>query len=115
MTTEHGIIGRFEKGDNRYYVDPANPDNVYESVTTILSATESKPQLVNWAAKLAAEFAVSHHDAIGQSIESFGADATIKLIASEAKRLRDLKADIGSHQHAILEALLLDLPIPQVP
>jgi hypothetical protein len=110
-----GIIGRIERDDSRYYVDPADPDNVYDSVTTILSATNSKPWLAPWAAKLAAEFAAEQHEFIGQTIDVVGKDGAVDLIKGEARRKRELKADIGVHQHDILEALILDQPIPECP
>lgn len=114
MPITNGIIGRFDKGDERYYIDPVT-EAAHDSVTTINSATESKPFLQDWAAKLAAQYAVERHDAVGDLITNFGAKAAIDLIKKQAKELRDLKADIGSHQHDILEALLLDLPVPEVP
>lgn len=109
------VIGRFDRGDSRWYVDPADPDLIYESVTAILSAANSKPWLGAWQAKLAAEFAVHHLELVQQTLVEAGPQAAIDLVKGAANRSRDLKADIGSHQHDVLEALLLDLPIPDVP
>jgi hypothetical protein len=111
----NGIIGRIERDDSRYYIDPADPSLVYDSVTTILSATNSKSWLQNWAAKLAAEFAVDHHHLVGITKNEASREAAIDLIKGEARRKRELKADIGTHQHDILEALILDAPIPSCP
>lgn len=109
------VIGRVERFEGRWYVDQADPDLVYESVTAILSAANSKPWLTAWAAKLAAEFAVDHHELVGQTLTEAGHEAAVTLIKGAATRSRDMKADIGTHQHDVLEALLLDLPIPDVP
>jgi hypothetical protein len=111
----NGVIGRIERDDSRYYVDPADPTLVYDSVTTILAATNSKPWLANWTAKLAAEFAVDHHDFVGITINEASREGAIDVIKGEARRKRELKSEIGIHQHDILEALILDQPIPSVP
>lgn len=109
------VIGRFDRGDSRFYVDPADPDLVYDSVTSILAAASSKPWLAPWAAKLAAEFAVDHVDLVQLTLAEAGHQAAVELVKGAAARSRDLKSDIGTHQHDVLEALLLDLPIPDVP
>jgi hypothetical protein len=115
LTITNGIIGRFDRGDTRVYIDPVDAEVVLTSVTTVNSATESKPFLTAWAAKLAAIFAVEKHDFIGSMMNEVGAKLTIDMIKKAAEDLRGLKADIGTHQHDILEALLLDMPIPVVP
>lgn len=109
------VIGRLDQGDSRWYVDPVDPDLVYESVTTILSAATSKPWLTAWSAKLAGEFVADHLELVAQTHAEAGRDAAVDLIKGAARRSRELKADIGTHQHNVLEALLLDLPIPSVP
>lgn len=101
-TTEriiNGVIGRIDRDDSRYYIDPADSSLIYDSVSTVLSATNSKQYLVNWSAKLAAEFAANHHDFIGQTIEVAGKGGAVDLIKGQSKRLRELSADIGTHQH----------------
>lgn len=109
------VIGRIDRGESRWYVDPVDPELVYESVTAILSAATSKPWLTAWASKLAAEFSVDHLDLIRTTRDEVGRDAAVDLIKGAAKRKRELLADIGTHQHDVLEALLLDQPIPSVP
>src|SRR4051812_14182410 len=96
----NGIIGRVDRDDSRYYVDPAD-ETVYDSVTTVLSATNSKPLLTNWSAKLAAEFTVEQYEFIGQTIQTVNKSAAIDLIEGEARRRREPKAEIGTHQHDI--------------
>jgi len=108
-------IGRVDTGDNRWYVDPDNPDLRYESVTHIIGASNPKPWLVAWGAKLAAEFAVEKHDRLGGVIADFGVPAAIDLVKGEAKRRRELKAEIGSYQHDVIECLVLDRPLPSIP
>lgn len=107
-------VGRFDDGDYRWYEHPATGER-YESVTAIISAANSKPWLSPWAAKLAAIFAVEQHDFIGTSITSAGREPTVALIAAAAKKKRELAADIGSYQHAVIEALILRGELPSIP
>src|ERR1700759_1782189 len=108
------VIGRVERGESRFYVDTADPELVYESVTTILAAANSKPWLGPWNAKLAAEFAVDHIELVARVLAEGARPAAVDLVKGAAARSRDLKSDIGTHQHDVLEALVLALPIPAV-
>lgn len=115
-TVINGVIGRIDRDDSRYYIDPADADNVYDSVTTVLGATTSKDLiLVPWAAKLTATYAIDHLDFMAQVVKETSRDGAIDLLKGESRRLREVKADIGSHQHDILEALIIDERIPDVP
>jgi hypothetical protein len=106
------VIGRVDRFDSRYYQDPVTGD-LFDSVTRIISATHSMPWLQDWAAKHAALFAVERLDFIAETIRTVGADAAVDLIKGQARRRREAAADRGSGAHAIVEALLLDQPIPQ--
>lgn len=108
-------VGRQDAASGRWYVDPADPSLAYESVTTILSSTEDKPWLAPWAAKLAAEYAVDHLWDIDAVTAALGRDAAVKLVKDIAAVLRALKADLGSYVHDVIEALILDQEIPDVP
>lgn len=109
------VIGRAENLDgNHTYVHPVSGE-IFPSVTSIISATNSKPFLVAWAAKLAAEWAADNHTLIGSLIEAEGREAAVDVIKGAAKRKRELKADTGSYVHTVVEALILDLPIPSIP
>lgn len=99
----------------REYTDPLDPALVYRSVTTIIGSAQSQPWLKDWASRVAAEFAVTEHKMIGWIIDNVGADAARQVIADASERIRDLKAEAGRYQHDVLEALLLDAPIPPVP
>lgn len=108
-------IGRVVSLDgNRSYVDELTGDR-YDSVTSILAATNSKPWLTAWSAKLAAEFAVDHRDLVARTFEEAGRDAAIDLVKRTAARKRDVKADVGSYVHAVIEAVLLEQGIPSIP
>jgi hypothetical protein len=109
------VVGRYDRGDSRWYVHPLNSEIAYPSVTSILGAANSKSFLGPWHAKLAAEFAVAHHDLIGTTLGEVGPAAAVDLIKAAARRARDLKADIGSYVHSVIEALILDTPIPSPP
>lgn len=104
------VIGRAENLDgNHTYVHPVTGE-IYPSVTSIISATNSKPFLVAWAAKLAAEWAADNHLLIGQLLEAEGRQAAVDVIKGAAKRKREVKADTGSYVHTVVEALILDTP-----
>lgn len=109
---------------SRYYIHPATGEELL-SVTTILGATEGKPWLQKWAAKLAAQYAVAHHDEVGKVIREEGRDAAVTLLKDQARLLRERKADAGSYVHAVIEALILwaaspegrgsDIALPDLP
>lgn len=111
----NGVVGRVDEGDSRWYVDPADPDRRFESVTAILSAATSKPWLTRWSAKLAAEYTAANLDELVETHVVEGPAAVIQLVKGAAERFRELKAEIGSHQHNVMEALILDTKIPDVP
>lgn len=109
------IIGRVDDGDSRWYVDPLDGSE-YASVTYIIGRTESKPWLAPWAAGLAAQYAGHNlrellHLAEGEA----GVSGVVALIKDVAKRKRELKAEVGTFCHDVIEALILDTPIPTVP
>lgn len=112
------VVGRMEDYDSRWYVRPASLPDIdrFESVTAIIgAANDSSFYLTPWSAKLAAIYAVGKHDSLTTLIGDFGADAAVKLIAGEAKRLREQAAAIGSYQHDVIESLILDRALPMVP
>jgi len=110
-------VGLADGPDSKWYTDPADPDLVYERVSSILDATDGDAvhRLVPWSANTAARWAVEHLDEVQQAMADGGPEAAVKLIAGAAERERSIKREIGRHQHAVLEALILDTPIPDVP
>lgn len=114
LLSSKGLEVRRENNEgSRWYADPATGVEL-NSVTTVLGATESKPYLVNWAAKLAAEFAVEQHDLICTTLAAAGPQAAIGLIKGAAEAQRDEARERGSFVHDIVEALILDAPLPEV-
>lgn len=96
----------------RAYVDPVS-GQAFPSVTTILNAWRSKPFLVPWAAKLAAEYAVDNRATVAAVLDSPGGrDAAIELIKKAADRYRDAQGGKGTDFHAVAEAWAKDEPIP---
>jgi hypothetical protein len=107
-------IARVEDGDSRWYYHPTTQAK-YISVTTVISMSNAKPWLVPWAAKSAAEFAVLHRQAWGKIRATEGDQAAIRLIKQAAAKQRDLKAELGTFWHDVIERLVLDSPLPDVP
>lgn len=115
-------------GKSRWYVHPETGAE-YLSVTFVTSRTNSKPWLAPWSAKLAAEYAVDFQahwlatarDARQVAIanrenpDEAARDAAVDEIKRVAAAQRALKADVGTYVHDVIEALLLDTPIPGIP
>jgi hypothetical protein len=93
-------------GDDHYYLYPPTGERV-PSVTTVLSATDGKPYLVPWSARISAENCVDNFEEIGRIIREEGRQAAIDLLKGQAKLIRERKADAGSYVHAVAEALVL--------
>jgi hypothetical protein len=110
--------------DSRYYPYPPTGESL-DSVTTIISGTDSKPWLKDWAAGSAAAWAVDNMALLQAIVREEGRDAAVKLAAGESERLRDVKRDAGKHVHRVQEALILwaaspgrtgtDIAIPLLP
>lgn len=91
----------------RHYTYPPTGEP-FVSVTTVLGATHGKQNvLVPWSARLSAEFSVDNLDLIAETFASQGWQAAVDLVASQARRMREKKADVGKYVHAVAEALIL--------
>ncbi len=110
-----GPIGRLDDDNHRWYIDPANSELIYESITTIIGDTTNKPALVKWASNVAAECAVQNIDEVIRLMAEEGTEAAVKFLKLESTRLRELASGMGTYQHDVLESLILDSPIPDVP
>lgn len=108
------VVGRIEEGDSRWYIDPTSGAQ-YESVTRILSASQHKPWLAPWSGRVTAEAAIEHLPLLAELVKAEGSGPAIKWLAAAGERRRDLKREIGSYCHDVIEALILETPIPTVP
>lgn len=121
-----------DDGSRSYYYPPTGED--FPSVTTILSATEGKPWLTPWSARIAAEYAVDNRDLISAiadgrawtvAAKAGGRQAAVDLAKKQAAKIRDRKRDTGGYVHDVVEALVLwqvspegrgaDLALPVLP
>lgn len=100
--------------DHKHYPHP-DTQAPYLSVTYVTSSCQSKPWLAPWAAKTAAAYAVDFVAHWRATMAAHDREAAIKEITRIAAANRDLKAAIGTYQHDVFEALLLDQPIPGIP
>lgn len=105
-------VGQVNDRDSRWYVDPEDPTRIFESVTTVIGATESKSWLADWGGKTAAEWAADHHDLIGTTLEEADRDAAVDLIKGASRRIRDAARERGTIVHDVTEALVLGSPLP---
>lgn len=87
-------------GDRRLYVWPPTGES-FPSVTTILNAI-SKPQLVDWAAKQAATYAVKEQ----QRLSKMTTEHAISEIAGTHKRITEISSEVGTHVHECIESTL---------
>lgn len=133
VMTSKGVEVRQPDGHDgsRWYVDPETGD-LLASVTTCISACTSKPWLVAWGAKLAAETAVDEHVQIDALLAPRPSDAelsdaqrvevgrerrrgAVDYLKGAAARKREAASERGTFGHDVVEALVLDQPIPDVP
>ena len=80
-------------------------DESYPSVTTLLGAL-SKPALVNWAAKMVAEYAVDNGPEI-LALAKADRDGAIRALKGSPWQKRDAAANLGTHVHDQIEARIL--------
>lgn len=114
----NGVVGRNDSNDDlRWYVDPSDPDVKWPSVTTFLGATHSLSHVLTpWGARSAAKFAIDSWQVINDKLrDKVAPEEIIKWVAAESERIRAIKSEIGIHQHNILEALIIDAPLPECP
>lgn len=124
MTALSVTVRKEDKDGSRFYTHPITGEQLM-SVTTVLGATNSKPFLVPWSARLAAEFAVDNLDRVTALLAEDGRQAAVDLVKDQAKQMRELKADAGTYVHDVAEALILwaaspagtgrDIAIPTLP
>ncbi len=97
---------------SRYYMWPLTGET-FPSVTTIINSL-SKPALVNWASKQAAEYAVSNWKQVMQTILAQGPTEAVKQISGAHRRTLDDSSAIGTHVHANVQASIegRDMLIP---
>jgi len=120
--------------DSDTYIYPPTGEHLTR-VTTVLDETNGKQRyLVPWSARLAAESAVDNlatleavltGQAMNVATRSSGRQAAVDLAKGRAAKDRDLKRDVGSYVHNVVEALILwqaspeghgaDLVLPELP
>ena len=90
----------------RHYTYPPTGEQLV-SVTTVLGATEGKPHLVPWSARLAAEYAVDNLAGLAAVARTQGHDAAVTLAKKQAELIRGRKRDAGGYVHDVVEALII--------
>lgn len=110
--------------DSRFYPYPPTEESL-DSVTFVISATNSKPWIAKWHGSSSMAWAVDHMTLLAQTLKAQGRQAAIDLGKDEAERIRQIKADAGVYVHDVQQALILwaaspdrtgsDIPIPVLP
>lgn len=111
--------------DERWYPYPPDPAELFESVTYLIGATDAKPWLAPWHARLSMEWAIDNLALLARTKRTKGRQAAIDLGKDEAKRRADIKSDVGTFLHDVGEALILwatepadarhHVPYPELP
>ena len=91
--------------DSRFYPYPLT-DEQLDSVTFIISATDSKPWIKKWYGSSATAWCVDHMTLLARTLKDDGRKAAIDLGKDEAERLRGIKRDAGTYVHDVQEALI---------
>jgi hypothetical protein len=138
MSTDTAVVT--DRDGSRTYTHPVT-GQVMLSVTTVISATQSKPWLAPWQVRLSLKWALDNLDRLtddsyaDEVTKARAKDPDVDVAAvvrqaftKEAKaageRARDLKADTGSYTHAVIESLILwaaspgsgaDITLPTIP
>lgn len=103
---------RIPKRSQGWYRDPDTGEKL-RSVTTILGQGVPKEELVFWAGNLTAQSAIDNLPALvaASRIPAKRAEMYDWLRRAHTRK-KDERADVGSAVHKIVEALLLELPLP---
>ena len=89
------IYGRWNE-QTRVYDIPGMPG--LPSVTSVIGM-KAKPALINWAAKLSAEYSQEHR----QALNELDPEAAVDAIKGSWRRSRDKAADFGTAVHDAIE------------
>lgn len=99
-----------ETGERFYEYPPTG--ELLDSVTTIISGTDSKPWLRGWYGRTAMAWAVDNLDLIAATLraaegtEAERRQAAVDLGKDAAERERNVKRDAGSYVHDLVERLI---------
>ena len=88
----------------RHYFNTESPDVLLPGVTSIIGM-QNKPFLPPWAAKMAAELAVSKYRYLGVKIENEGDDGAVDWLKNASRRYTKERSDIGSMAHDVFERI----------
>lgn len=118
------VTATTREDDSRFY-EYAPTGEQLDSVTTVISATNSKPWVKKWYGSSAMAWAVDNMELLAKTLASEGRQAAIDLGKDAAERQRSIKRDAGTYVHDVQEALILwaaspgrtgaDIAIPVLP
>lgn len=96
-------VRTLKRGASRFYINPADAQVKVPGVTTVVDQLP-KPYLTYWAAREAAEAAVTNWDIVSQLVKRDPAGATDYLKSAHRRTSRSA-ADLGSAAHEYFERL----------
>lgn len=117
-----------DRDDNRHYAYPPVDGKLLWSVTTVIGGTDFKPWIPKWYASMSARWCVDNLAQLARVMRAWRRDAAgtltpdearakarkaaVDLAKDAAKAERELKADAGSHVHAVMKALITWAKLP---
>lgn len=96
-------VATIKRGGSRFYINPADGRDKVPGVTSVVGM-EPKPFLVFWAAKEAAEAAVTNWDLVSELIKRDPAGATDYLKGAHRRKSK-AASDLGTAAHTHFEKL----------
>jgi len=94
----------FNEGRHTYALD----GSYVPGVTTVLNKAIGKPALINWSARLAAQWAATNREAL----DLLGEEEWIKTCTAASNRARDKAMRDGTLLHLLAESLVYGDPLP---
>lgn len=111
-TTPTGAA-RIPKRSQGFYRDPETGEKL-RSVTTIINQGVPKEALIFWAGNIVARSAIDNlPDLVRASIDAAKREEMYDYLRRAHTRKKDERADIGSAVHRLVEAHILDQPMPE--
>ena len=92
-------------GERWYRIPPTG--QLLDSVTTVISATDSKPWIATWHGTSSTRWCVDNIDLLAKTLKTEGREAAIDLGKTAAEDLRNIKREAGTYVHDVVERLVL--------
>lgn len=100
--------------ERHVYIHPATGEE-FPSFTTVLDRTSDLPWMGPWHSKTTLDTALAQLERVAGLLAAGKDEQARQLVRDLSGATRKLAARIGTYVHDVVEALILDLPVPPVP